>query len=265
MKTTLSEEARQRMLTGRGEPFFLAGWHDVLFLHLAVPTDKLQPWVPFDLDLYEGLAYVSLVAFTMRDLRPRVGGALLFKPIATHEFLNVRTYVRHGGERGIYFLAEWLPNLLAVMLGPTVFGLPYRWGCQSYSHEPDRGFRGLVRDRWSGSALSYSAPALRELALSPAEPGSLTEFLTERYTAFTRYAGWHRFFRVWHPPWPLVSVEARIDDLTLLDQTGDWRCHARLVGAHYSPGFPDVWMGRPRMASVDQLNPQTHYAPAFDS
>ncbi len=52
------------------------------------------------------LAYVSLVAFTMRGLRPRLGGAALLKPIATHEFLNVRTYVKHRGERGIYFLAD---------------------------------------------------------------------------------------------------------------------------------------------------------------
>ena len=57
--------------------------------------------VPFPLDLHEGRAFVSLVAFTMRDLAPRRGGrwtSWLLRPIATHEFLNVRTYVRsHAG------------------------------------------------------------------------------------------------------------------------------------------------------------------------
>lgn len=265
MNATLSDEARQRMLTGPGEPFFVAGWHEVVFLHFAVAPEKLQPWVPFDLDLYEGMAYVSLVAFTMRDLRPRIGGAMLFKPIATHEFLNVRTYVKHGGERGIYFLAEWLPNLLAVMLGPTVFGLPYRWGRQQYEHDPMSGFRGVVEDRWSRSALRYTAAEAKDVMLSIAEPGSVTEFLVERYTAFTRYVGWRRFFRVWHPPWPLMPINAQIQDLSLLDQTGGWSGHARFVGAHYSPGFSAVWMGRPRLASSNQLNPTIHHEPTLDA
>ncbi|MBL9142588.1 MAG: DUF2071 domain-containing protein [Verrucomicrobiaceae bacterium] len=263
MRTNLSIYAQQRMLSGRGEPFFIAGWHDVVFLHFAVPPHSLQPWVPFELDVFNGMAYVSLVAFTMRGLRPRLGGAALFKPIATHEFLNVRTYVKHQGECGIYFLAEWLPNFLAVMLGPTVFGLPYRWGRQRYEHDPRHGFRGHVEDRWSGAVLSYSAADVKDVEPTTAAPGSLTEFLVERYTAFTRYAGWSRFFRAWHPPWPVVPINAHVHDLSLLNRTGDWCRDAKFVGAHYSPGFPEVWMGRPRLASSTHTQLQPHHAPAF--
>ncbi|KAB2637815.1 MAG: hypothetical protein DVB25_09270, partial [Verrucomicrobia bacterium] len=106
MKTIISTIARGKLLRERFEPFLLADWSDAVFLHYAVKPEALQPFVPFPLDLRDGVAYVSLVAFTMKNMRPRVGGkwtAGLFKPIATHEFLNVRTYVKHKGEPGIYF------------------------------------------------------------------------------------------------------------------------------------------------------------------
>src|SRR5215471_2168633 len=103
--------AKERILSQRGEPLFLAAWEHVLMIHLEVDAERLQRDVPFRLDLWNGRAFVSVVAFTMRNMRPRWGrrlAAMLLRPIATHEFLNVRTYVRHGDECGIHFLAEWL-------------------------------------------------------------------------------------------------------------------------------------------------------------
>src|SRR5262245_45244876 len=114
---------------------FVADWIDALFVHFAVEPEALRPLVPLDLDCLDGRAYVSLVAFTQRNLRPTVGGALaawLATPLASHEFLNVRTYVRHGDTRGIFFLAEWIPNRLAALIGPRTYGLPYRLGKLSY-------------------------------------------------------------------------------------------------------------------------------------
>jgi uncharacterized protein YqjF (DUF2071 family) len=138
----INEAARSRILSRKGEPLFLADWDHVVFIHYEVAPEILQPEVPFQLDLCDGKAYLSLVAFTMRRMRPRFGGRFtewLFGPIATHEFLNVRTYVRHNGEPGIYFLAEWLANLLSVPLGPPTFGLPYRFGKIKYSHNFECG------------------------------------------------------------------------------------------------------------------------------
>src|SRR5205085_3182898 len=120
----------------------------------------LQRAVPFELDLIDGRACASLVAFRLRNMRPRFGGMLLawlLRPIATHNFLNVRTYVRRHDEPGIYFLAEWLANQLSVRLGPTVFGLPYRYGRIDYRHQHETGsFSGRVTDPL-GQALDYSA------------------------------------------------------------------------------------------------------------
>jgi len=258
----LSLAARRRLLSRRGEPLFLADWERVLMMHFEVDADDLQRDVPFQLDLREGRAFVSLVPFTMRRMRPRVGGRLtawLFRPIATHDFLNVRAHVRHGSETGIHFLAEWLSNRFAARLGPATFGLPYRYGRIDYQHEWLGGdLRGCVTDAASGAALAYEARldqlradvlrpgTARAPIFAPCETGSLTEWLMERYTAFNCAAGRRKFFRVWHPPWPQSPIEITILDDRLLTSTWPWFKDARLIGANYSPGLRDVWMGRPQ-------------------
>jgi uncharacterized protein YqjF (DUF2071 family) len=243
-----SKAARERMLSQRGEPLFIAGWHRVLMIHFEVDAQALQRDVPFQLDLFEDRAFVSTVAFTMCGMRPRLGGkvaAWIFRPIATHDFLNVRTYVRHGSETGIHFLAEWLSSRLAAKLGPATFGLPYRHGRIDYHHDLNGVIRGHVADGGNDDQFAYQATCRDSVVVQPCEIGSRDEWLMERYTAFNS-AGWQkRFFRVWHPPWPQFPVSVTVNDLTLLTKRWRWFKDAQPIGANYSPGFDEVWMGRP--------------------
>ena len=243
---SLSAAARHRMLHSPGEPLFYASWARAVMIHYEVDPDALQREVPFELDLRAGRAFVSLVAFTLRRMRPRRGGRIsewLLKPIATHEFLNVRTYVRTNHEPGIFFLVEWLSNRLSVPLGPPVFGLPYRYGRITYRHsQPTEGIRGRVDAK--GGSFCYQGSAASEV-LAPCEAGSLTEFLMERYTAFTQPGrGSRRLFRVWHEPWPQTPVNIETTATDLLATSGAWWETAEYIGANYSPGV-EVWMGRP--------------------
>lgn len=244
LSATESENARRRMLSVRGEPLFYARWDRVVFIHYEADPDALQRCVPFPLDLHNGRAFVSLVAFTMRRMRPRRGGRIgewLLKPIATHEFLNVRTYVRANHETGIFFLAEWLSNRVSVPLGPPVFGLPYRYGRISYDHaNPTPGISGRV-DAKQGRIAYHGTSAAAEI--NECERGSLPEFLMERYAAFTRRWFGARMFRVWHEPWQQAPLDVTVTDDSLLSQAGEWWRSRQLVGAHFSPGV-DVWMGR---------------------
>lgn len=123
-------------------PLLLADWRPTLMIHYRIAPETLQPHVPFALDVCDGSAWISLVAFVMRNLRFRAGGhwtRWLTTPIATHPFLNVRTHVRHRGEPGIYFLAEFLTNRLAVLLGPPLYGLPYRFADNRYTLDKRAG------------------------------------------------------------------------------------------------------------------------------
>ena len=244
-----SEAARRRMLLGRGEPLFLANWDNAVFIHYQADPAALQSCVPFTLDRFGGRAFVSVVAFTIRDMRPRLGGSLaawMMKPIATHHFFNVRTYVQHNGEPAIYFMAEWLSNRLSVILGPLTFGLPYRFGKLDYTNGgANDQIGGTIRAKQG--VFQYQASLLHELRTC--EPESLTEFLLERYTAFTS-AGWRKqFFRVWHEPWQQSSIDVDVKADDLLAATGRWWSTAQLVSANYSPGVP-VWMGRPHFVKA---------------
>lgn len=243
--STSSEMARRRMLSVRGEPLFYATWDRAVFIHYEADPAALQRCVPFPLDLHNGRAFVSLVAFTLRRMRPRRGGRIgewLVKPIATHEFLNVRTYVRANDEPGIFFLAEWLSNAISVPLGPPVFGLPYRYGEITYDHrDPTSGVSGRVEAKEGCIAYRGVAPAGE---FGVCEAGSCAEFLMERYTAFTQRFFGARMFRVWHEPWRYLPLDLEITDDRLLAQTGDWWRTAQYSGSSYSPGL-DVWMGRP--------------------
>ena len=255
---TLSQKARARLLSLRGEPLFIADWLRTLMIHYEVEPAALQRIVPFPLDLKDGRAFTSVVAFTLSGMRPRIGGrvtARLLRPISTHHFLNVRTYVSVKGETGIYFLAEWLSSRLSVMFGPLAFGLPYRFGRINYEHEWKLAssndsslpclLTGRVEDRRTGNAFAYSASLPASPQFLVCEPGSLLEWLMERYTAFTKFGNLRRFFRVWHQPWLQAVAEPRVTEHSLLDRNWPLFRSARIVGANFSRGLTDVWMGWP--------------------
>ena len=248
--SVLSERAKAQWKQRRETPLMTSDWDRTLMVHYEVDPDELQPQIPLPLDLRDGRAYVSLVAFTLRKLRlyrlPETFKAFL-RPVSEHGFLNLRTYVRVGRRAGIYFLAEWLPNHLSILLGPPMYGLPYRYGRLDYQHHHEDGrLDGRVDPGDEPDALvyRYRGDALTEF--TPAGRDTLDEFVLERYTAFTERGRTRRRFDIWHEPWP----QTRVDDLDLIDDritrhTGPWRNAATPIAAHYSPGVQGVWMGRP--------------------
>jgi len=239
-----SQSARRHFQAGGRKPLFLGNWERALFIHYETDPNILQKQIPFELDLWQGMALVGVVAFSMRRLRPSFGGRLterLFLPIANHEFLNVRTYVRPGQQPGIYFMAEWVNNPLSLLLGPRVYGLPYRYGRIAYEHQHEQG---RLSGRVAGS-FAYAGKLPPETEFRACRRESLDEFLLERYSAFTHCRGINRSFNIWHEPWAQTEIELTVDD-DLLRQTGSWFDNARRIGANYSPGVADIWMGAPR-------------------
>jgi len=227
-------------------PLFGGAWMSVLLIHYEVEPGRLQAEVPFRLDVRDGKAYVSVVAFSQERLRFAFGGEMtnwVGRWFANHDFLNVRTYVRHGGETGIFFLAEWVPKRVATWLGPPLFGLPYRFGRIEYEHG-EQLMRGRVQGRESG--FSYRAKRDGAECFAPCEHGSLDEFLLERYVAFTEWRGWRRRFRVSHEPWPQARLEVTVDDESLLREHFAWWPETRRVGANFSPGASTVTIGWPQ-------------------
>ncbi len=269
----LSALARHRFEHHESTPLFLADWMDVLFIHYEVDPTRLQASVPFELDLLDGRAFVSLVAFSMRRLRPAFGGALTalpFKIVGETRFLNVRTYVRHNQEAGIYFIKEFMSSRLSAPLGPLTYGLPYHLARLDYDCR-DNGFAfdGRIRrteghERRLRFHASFKPDAPAANRSTAYDEGLAAEFLTEQYTAYTCHRGDQRLFRIWHKPWKLHDATVAIEDHDLLETSGDWLKGARFVSAQYSPGMRDVWMGRPhRVPTTNAMPDRRHRHGAF--
>jgi uncharacterized protein len=221
-------------------PLFLADWRDALFIHFRVDPRRLQPMIPLPLELRDGHAYVSLVAFTQNRLRPSIGGTaveFLSRPLAHHEFLNLRTYVDHAGEPGIYFISEWIPNPLAALLGPHLYGLPYKLADLAYHTAPGYTMRQVK----AGGHFSCVANWNQTEVAAPSHIGSESEFLVERYTAFTARHRKIRRFEIEHIPWPIVETQVSIIRRDLLGNIPI----AEPCSAQYSAGLRDVRISLP--------------------
>src|SRR5262245_44614474 len=143
-----------------------------------------------------------------------------------------------------------------------LFGLPYRPGHLTYDHgESERGkipghLQGrVVPSKGDGQLLYRGAASGNEYR--ECEAGSLEEWLMERYTAFTAMGNVRRFVRVFHEPWKQIEAKIEVVDDSLLRR--NWRLfeEANLVGANFSPGLIDVWMGWPHRTSPGMSRSRT--------
>jgi len=180
-------------------------WRSLLFLHWDIPAAAIQPLLPpgLALDLFDGRAWVGLVAFTMRGVRPWWSPPL---PGLSHfHELNVRTYVRHeSGEPGVWFFSLDAANSVAVLAARASWGLPYHRA--SMRLVSDGGlYRYSCRRRWPGPTPAVFGARWREgESLAPPAPDSLEHFLVERYHLYVdRGKGRLESARVHHSPYPL--------------------------------------------------------------
>lgn len=239
-------EARERLDEAGGAPFAL-DWRNAVFFNLAIEPEALQPQIPYPLDLYQGTAYVSIVAFDQTRFRTTFATALLsplVRPLGSYRICNLRTYVRYEGEPGVHFMREWIPNPLSPFVVAPTYGLPQRQARLHYEHDRTQGlFFGRVTAL--GRTLTLTAHVDSTATLSVPEPGSLDEFLLDRFTGLQTTIWGRVRFRIWHVPWPQRRTEGAIEDDELLRATGPWYGTARLASVNYSPGVAGVELGFP--------------------
>ena len=100
-------------------------WHDLLFAHWRVDVSEVRRAVPaaFDLDLFDGEAWLGVVPFHMTNVGLRATPAVPW--ISAFPELNVRTYVRVADRPGVYFFSLDAARWLAVAAARTLLNLPY--------------------------------------------------------------------------------------------------------------------------------------------
>lgn len=235
---------QQEALRGRPEtPWVMRQrWEELLFLHWVWEEDDLQQRLPGGLKVqtFEGRAYLGLVPFFMRGVRPR--GVPAVPGISDFLEMNLRTYVTdRSGCPGVWFFSLDCNQPLAVWTARTFFHLAYFHASMVVEGSAREGWDYRCR-RAGGEEETRLHYRVRDAGV-PAEPGTLEYFLVERYLLFSASPKSGKLWkgRVWHRPYALSPVD-RAGEVAPVFRAGGFRAPSR--GPDHATGSPgvDVWV-----------------------
>jgi hypothetical protein len=220
-------------------------WHDLLFAHWPAPVESLRKLLPkaLELDTYDGLAWISVVPFTMSGVRLRGTPALPW--ISSFPELNIRTYVTVGSKPGVWFFSLDAANPVAVEIARRWFHLPYFRSRMNSRVEPEgitySSFRSDRRGSGEELEATYSAHGLA----FECQPRTLEYFLTERYCLYAQKPdGTLLRSEIHHAPWSLQQAHANFAKNTMTQNLGvDTSARPHLL--HFSK-LQDVIVWPPR-------------------
>jgi hypothetical protein len=196
-------------------------WEHLLFAHWPLPPSALRAQVPepLELEAFGGAAWIAAVPFRITGMRLRWLPPL--PGLTAMDELNLRTYVRHAGQRGVYFFSLDATSRLAVAAARAWYRLPYLRARIEVGVDGGRVVYRHWRTHHGAPPAEFTASYAASGPIQLAARGSLEHFLTERYRLFTR----DRRGRLWkaeihHGPWPLQRVTAEIDARSLAAAVG---------------------------------------------
>ncbi len=241
--TPAGPEALDRVAPTRrpaGRPVMRQEWDHLLFLHWEVPADAIRRLLPpgLEVDTFEGRAFVGLVPFTMRGVRP--AGLPSVPGLSNFHETNVRTYVHaRGREPGVWFFSLDASGAIACALARSLFRLPYFHARMTMSaDEGPGGFRlAYASTRLLPGPRAATTRVVAEVSgpVVPAAVGTLEHFLAERYLLYAARGPRLSKGRVHHAPYPLQVAEVRTLEETVLEAAGIARPDAPPI-AHYARG-----------------------------
>ncbi len=227
-----------------GSPTGYQTWRELLFIHWSYPLELVRPLVPAELqlDAWEGRAWVGAVPFVMKDIRlagmPRWSGLNFLET-------NLRTYVLHDGEPGVFFFSLEANSRFAVRAARLGWRLPYFDARISLTHEPD-GTIDYRTTRKSADGAHLNARFRPGAPLGPSKPGSLQHFLLERYLLFNLRDGVVWRGHVHHAPYAARQCELLALDESLTHAAG-LPVNAAVETVHYSDGVEvDIYGPHPK-------------------
>ena len=204
--------------------FLTAQWRNLILANFAVPEELLRPLVPpgCELDRRDGTYWASLVGFQF--LGTRVFG-IGWPGFRNFPEWNLRFYVRHGDQRGVCFVREFVPQWTVATIARVLYNEPYCAARMSMDVKelPD-ALSATYTVKWAGRVHSLRAVGARP-AIRPAAD-SLEHWFKEHAWGFgTSRRGKLIRYEVNHPEWDVHPVREFGFDV-------DW---AALYGPEWAP------------------------------
>lgn len=177
-------------------------------------------------DTFDGDAWVGLVPFKMRKVRPWWSPPV--PGISSFYETNVRTYVHHRGQDpGVWFFSLDAASSLAVRVARWKWNLNYfKATMHSTRHQEILRYESRRPFRKPISVFSNVETLLPEVnprsLLRSAEPNTLEHFLVERYLLYAFDPRARSYWRgqVHHPAYKYCPVELLKCNQTLLEASG---------------------------------------------
>ena len=189
-------------------------WRELTFMHWKVDPERLKPHLPdgLEIDLFNGEAYVGVIPFVMKNVRPR--GFPSVPGISTFAEFNVRTYVIKDGQAGVFFLTLDAKSLVTCFYAPRAYGLPYRYAKAKVKYE---GESLQWRSRRSSDGAELIGSTSNKGPLQSSDSNTLEHYFFERYCLYTEHQGCIRRAYVYHQPWSFAEAEVNLESNSLLE------------------------------------------------
>jgi uncharacterized protein len=191
--------------------FMTAHWSNLIMANYSVDPALLKPYLPekLELDLYNGLPYVSLVGFLFDKIK------IFGTPVpgfGRFEEINLRFYVvrkdKNETRRGVVFIKEAVPNRLVAWLANNLYrehyiSVPTRHIWNQTGTPQSIEYQWKVNRRWNRMAVRTGAePKILQ-------PGSMEEFIFEHYYGYTKARqNLTEEYHILHPKWFTNDVSA---------------------------------------------------------
>lgn len=209
------------------KPFLTARWKNLFMANYEVDPARLAPLIPAgtELDLFQGRALVSLVAFQF--LNTRVKGFRIPWHINFPE-INLRFYLKRSvdGEtrRGVAFISEIVPRRMISLVANTLFNEHYKTRRMAQRvRVSSRSTDGLRAGSGQGPSMAHSDQLKAEYSFvekgrtqkitavaginpQPLKAGSLEDFITEHYYGYTQGRRTMEY-QVEHPSWRTFPIQ----------------------------------------------------------
>ncbi len=182
-------------------------WTRLTYLHWPYDPEVVKPFFPrgVEPDVYDGVSWVGLIPFAMRDVR-----VLGVRTPYVSNFLetNVRLYgIDAEGRRSVVFLSLDADRLLPVLAARLAYRLPYVFSAMALEQHGDELTYGARR------RVSGVRSRIRVRIGEPVEATPLDQFLTARWLLHSRFYRGTATAQISHPAWPLRRAELlELDD-----------------------------------------------------
>jgi len=191
-------------------PFLSASWRNLVLVNYEVPVDLLRPHLPrgAEPDMRDGKAWCSLVGFQFLDTRVL---GIKWPGFVNFPEWNLRFYVRHGDQRGVCFVKEYVPQRWVAFLANTLYGEPY----VAARIDPRIGNNRAMYRLHTDGRINHLEVIADGPAAFPKEKGGIDDWFKEHEWGFgTLRNGRLIRYRVEHPRWrvfPTATGKWKVD------------------------------------------------------